>query len=229
MIDLYYWPTPNGWKIPIALEEMGLEYNVIPVDINAGDQFTDWFKAVSPNSKMPAIVDSDGPDGKPISIFESGAILQYLARKSGKFYGRSERDRIEIDQWLFWQVGGLGPMAGQAHHFLVYAPKFEPPQDIPYAKDRYRTEVARLYGVLDKQLEGKDYMCGDFSIADIATWGWASLWKRQEQTMDDKPHMKAWLDRMKARPAVQAGRGLTAEKRVEPSEKDVQASAMFKT
>ena len=228
MIDLYYWPTPNGWKIPIALEEMGLEYNVIPVDINAGDQFTDWFKAVSPNSKMPAIVDPNGPDGKPISIFESGAILQYLARKTGKFYGTSERDRIEIDQWLFWQVGGLGPMAGQAHHFLVYAPKFDPPQDLPYAKDRYRKEVGRLYGVLDKQLEGKDYMCGDFSIADIATWGWASLWKRQEQTMDDKPHMKAWLDRMKARPGVQAGRGLTAEKRVEPNDKDVQASAMFK-
>jgi GST-like protein len=228
MIDLYYWPTPNGWKIPIALEEMGLDYNVIPVDINAGDQFTDWFKAVSPNSKMPAIVDPDGPDGKPISIFESGAILQYLARKTGKFYGTSERDRIEIDQWLFWQVGGLGPMAGQAHHFLVYAPKFEPPQDLPYAKDRYRKEVGRLYAVLDKQLEGKDYICGDFSIADIATWGWASLWKRQEQSMDDKPHMKAWLDRMKARPGVQAGRGLVAEKRVEPDDKEVQASAMFK-
>lgn len=228
MIDLYYWPTPNGWKIPIALEEMGLEYNVIPVDINAGDQHTDWFLKVSPNGKMPAIVDPDGPDGKPISIFESGAILQYLARKTGKFYGISERDRIEIDQWLFWQVGGLGPMAGQAHHFLIYAPKFEPPQDIPYAKERYSKEVGRIYGVLDKQLEGKDYICGEFSIADIATWGWASLWKRQEQSMDDKPNMKAWLDRMKAREGVQAGRGLTAEKRVEPSDKDVQASAMFK-
>jgi len=227
MIDLYYWPTPNGWKIPIALEEMGLEYNVIPVDINAGDQFTDWYKAVSPNSKMPAIVDPDGPDGKPIPIFESGAILQYLARKTGKFYGRSERERIEIDQWLFWQVGGLGPMAGQAHHFLVYAPKFDPPQDLPYAKDRYRKEVARLYRVLDKQLEGKDYICGDFSIADIATWGWASLWKRQEQSLDDKPNMKAWLARMKARPAVQAGRGLAAEKRVEANPEGVQSSAMF--
>ncbi len=227
MIDLYYWPTPNGWKIPIALEEMGLEYNVIPVDINAGDQFTDWFLKVSPNSKMPAIVDPDGPDGQPISIFESGAILQYLARKTGKFYGSSERERIEIDQWLFWQVGGLGPMAGQAHHFLVYAPKFEPPQDLPYAKDRYRTEVARLYKVLDTQLEGKDYICGEYSIADIATWGWASLWKRQEQNLDDKPNMKAWLARMKARPAVQAGRGLSAEKRGEAKPEDVQASAMF--
>ncbi len=227
MIDLYYWPTPNGWKIPIALEEMGLAYNVIPVDINAGDQFTDWFLKVSPNGKMPAIIDPDGPDGQPISIFESGAILQYLARKTGKFYGTSERERIEIDQWLFWQVGGLGPMAGQAHHFLVYAPKFDPPQDIPYAKDRYRTEVGRIYKVLDTQLEGKDYICGDYSIADIATWGWASLWKRQEQSLDDKPNMKAWLARMKARPAVQAGRGLAAEKRVEANTKDVQSSAMF--
>jgi len=227
MIDLYYWPTPNGWKIPIALEEMGLAYNVIPVDINAGDQFTDWFKAISPNSKMPAIMDPDGPDGKPVSIFESGAILQYLARKTGKLYGASERERIEIDQWLFWQVGGLGPMAGQAHHFLVYAPKFDPPQDLPYAKDRYRTEVARLYKVLDEQLAGKNYMCGDFSIADIATWGWASLWKRQEQSIDDKPHMKAWLDRMKARPGVQAGRSLAGEKREEATKENVEKSAMF--
>ena len=227
MIDLYFWPTPNGWKIPIALEEMGLEYNVIPVNINAGDQFTDWFKAVSPNGKIPAIVDSDGPDGAPISIFESGAILQYLARKTGKFYGASERDRIEIDQWLFWQVGGLGPMAGQAHHFLVYAPKFEPPQNLPYAKDRYRTEVARLYNVLDEQLVGKDYICGDYSIADIATWGWASLWARQEQNMEDKPNLAAWLERMKARPAVQAGRALDAERRGEASRADVQNSAMF--
>jgi GST-like protein len=228
MIDLYYWPTPNGWKIPIALEEMGLEYNVIPVDIGAGDQFTDWFLKVSPNGKIPAIVDSDGPDGQPSSIFESGAILQYLARKTGKFYGSNAREQIEIDQWLFWQVGGLGPMAGQAHHFLVYAPKFEPPQDIPYAKDRYRTETARLYKVLDTQLAGKDYICGAFSIADIATWGWASLWARQEQSMDDKPNLKAWLDRMKARPGVQAGRGLAAEKRTEPTSADVQKSAMFK-
>ena len=228
MIDLYYWPTPNGWKIPIALEEMGLEYNVVPVNIMEGDQFTDWFLKISPNGKMPAIVDSDGPDGAPISIFESGAILQYLARKTGKFYGTSSREQIEIDQWLFWQVGGLGPMAGQAHHFLVYAPKFEPPQDLPYAKDRYRTEVARLYKVLDKQLEGKDYICGDFSIADIATWGWASLWDRQEQTMDDKPNLKAWLDRMAARAGVQAGKALAAEKRGEPTKASVQSAAMFK-
>ena len=227
-IDLYYWPTPNGWKIPIALEEMGLEYNLIPVDIGKGDQFTDWFLKVSPNGKMPAIVDHNGPDGEPISIFESGAILQYLARKTGKFYGSSERERVEIDQWLFWQVGGVGPMAGQAHHFLVYAPKFEPPQDIPYAKDRYRTEVARLYKVLDTQLAGKDYVVGDYSIADIALWGWVSLWERQEQTMDDKPNVKAWLDRMKARPAVQAGRAVNSEDRGNSTKAEVQKSAMFK-
>lgn len=228
MIDLYYWPTPNGWKIPIALEEMGLEYNVIPVNIGKGDQFTEWFLKVSPNGKMPAIVDSDGPDGTPISIFESGAILQYLARKTGQFYGATERERIEIDQWVFWQVGGVGPMAGQAHHFLVYAPKMEPPQDLPYAKDRYRTEVARLYKVLDTQLEGKDYMVGDYSIADIATWGWVSLWERQEQDIDALPNVKAWLARMQNRPAVLAGRGIAAEQRVEPTKVDVQSSAMFK-
>ncbi len=226
-IELYFWPTPNGWKIPIALEEMGLAYNVNPIDINKGDQFTEAYTQISPNGKIPAIVDPDGPDGEPIAIFESGAILQYLARKTGKFYGSSERDRIEIDQWLFWQVGGVGPMAGQAHHFLVYAPKFEPPQDLPYAKNRYRTEVARLYKVLDIQLAGKDYMCGAYSIADIATWGWVSLWRRQEQDIDALPNVKAWLERMKARPGVQAGRGLIAEKRGEANQKEVQASAMF--
>ena len=227
-IDLYFAPTPNGWKIPIALEEMGLAYNVIPVDIGKGDQFTDWFKAVSPNGKIPAIVDPDGPDGKPIPIFESGAILQYLARKTGKFYGTSERERIEIDQWLFWQIGGVGPMAGQAHHFLVYAPKMEPPHDLPYAKDRYRTEVARLYKVLDTRLEGRDYIVGDYSIADMATWGWVSLWERQEQDMDAMPNVKAWLARIAARPAVQAGRNLQAENRPADTKENVQGSAMFK-
>lgn len=227
-IDLYYWPTPNGWKIPIALEEMGLEYNVVPVNIGKGDQFTDWFLKVSPNGKMPAIVDHDGPDGEPISIFESGAILQYLARKTGKFYGSSEREQIEIDQWLFWQVGGVGPMAGQAHHFIVYAPKFDPPQDIAYAKDRYRAEVGRLYKVLDTQLEDKDYVVGAFSIADISLYGWVSLWDRQEQDLGDKPNLKAWLERMKARPAVQAGRAVNAEDRGNATKDDVQKSAMFK-
>ncbi len=227
-IELYFWPTPNGWKIPIALEEMGLEYNVNPIDINKGDQHSEAYTKISPNGKIPAIIDPEGPDGEPITIFESGAILQYLARKTGKFYGNTERERIEIDQWLFWQVGGVGPMAGQAHHFLVYAPKFDPPQDIPYAKDRYRSEVARLYKVLDTLLAGKDYMVGDFSIADIATWGWVSLWKRQEQDIEALPNVKAWLARMQARPGVQAGRALNAQSRGEASQKDVRASAMFK-
>ena len=213
-IDLYYWPTPNGWKVSIALEEMGLPYDTHLVDIGAGDQFKPEFLAISPNNRMPAITDPDGPDGKPISLFESGAILQYLARKTGQFTGRTERERIAVDQWLMWQMGGLGPMAGQAHHFLKYAPRMDPPQDLPYAKDRYRAEVARLYGVLDRQLAQNDWVAGDFlSIADFSIWGWASLWEGQQQTLDDKPHMGDWLDRMAARPGVQAGRALFAEKR----------------
>ena len=213
-IQLYYWPTPNGWKVSIALEEMGLAYDTHLIDIGAGDQFKPEFLAISPNNRMPAITDPEGPDGAPISIFESGAILQYLARKTGQFTGRTERERIAVDQWLMWQMGGLGPMAGQAHHFLKYAPRMDPPQDLPYAKDRYRAEVARLYGVLDRQLAENEWVAGDFlSIADFSIWGWASLWEGQQQTLDDKPHMAAWLDRMAARPGVQAGRALYAEKR----------------
>ncbi len=213
-IELYYWPTPNGWKISIALEEMGLPYNLHLVDIGAGDQFRPDFLKIAPNNRMPAITDPDGPDGKPVSIFESGAILQYLARKTGRFYGESERDRIAVDQWLMWQMGGLGPMAGQAHHFLKYAPALEPPQDLPYAKDRYRAEVARLYGVLDRQLAKHRYVAGDFySIADMAIWGWAALWEGQQQTLDDKANLKRWLDDVGARPAVQRGRALAADRR----------------
>ncbi|SLN22106.1 glutathione S-transferase N-terminal domain-containing protein [Pseudooctadecabacter jejudonensis] len=213
-IDLYFWPTPNGWKASIALEEFGLPYRTHLVNIGAGDQFKPEFLAISPNNRMPAIVDPNGPDGAPISVFESGAILQYLARKTGQFGGPTERDRIAVDQWLMWQMGGLGPMAGQAHHFLKYAPAMDPPNDLPYAKDRYRSEVARLYGVLDKQLEKHDYVAGDFySIADMAIWGWASLWEGQQQTLDDKPNLARWLAQVGARPAVIAGRALHAEKR----------------
>ncbi len=213
-IDLYYWPTPNGWKISIALEEMGLPYTVKLVNIGAGDQFEPDFLKIAPNNRMPAIVDPDGPDGAPISIFESGAILQYLARKTGQFTGPSERDRIATDQWLMWQMGGVGPMAGQCHHFISYAPNMDPPQDLPYAKDRYRREVGRLYGVLDRQLAGNRYVAGDFlSIADFAIWPWAILWERQEQTMEDKPHMKRWLDELAARPAFVAGKAVAAESR----------------
>jgi GST-like protein len=212
-IDLYYWPTPNGWKISIALEEMGLPYNLHLVNIGAGDQFEPDFLKIAPNNRMPAIVDPEGPDGKPISIFESGAILQYLGRKTGKFYGKNERERVEIDQWLMWQMGGVGPMAGQAHHFLRYAPSMEPPNDLPYAKDRYRNEVNRLYGVLNKRLADRDFVAGEYSIADMAIWSWASRWEGQDQDIAEFPHMKAWLDRCAARPAVQRGRALAEEMR----------------
>ncbi len=213
-IDLYYWPTPNGWKISIALEEMGLPYDLHLIDIGNGDQFAPDFLKIAPNNRMPAIVDPEGPDGAPISIFESGAILQYLARKTGQFGGGTERERIAVDQWLMWQMGGLGPMAGQAHHFLKYAPAMDPPNDLPYAKDRYRSETARLYGVLDRQLADHDYVAGsEFTIADMAIWPWASLWEGQQQTLDDKPHMARWLDRVGARDGVQKGRAVAADKR----------------
>jgi GST-like protein len=213
-IDLYYWPTPNGWKISIALEEMNLPYNLHLVNIGAGEQFDPDFLKIAPNNRMPAIIDPEGPDGDPISIFESGAILQYLARKTGQFCGPTQRDRIAVDQWLMWQMGGVGPMAGQAHHFLKYAPSMEPPNDLPYAKDRYRNEVSRLYRVLDTQLADNPFVAGDFySIADMAIWPWASLWEGQEQTLDDKPNLKRWLDEVGARPAVQTGRALAADKR----------------
>ncbi len=214
VIDLYYWPTPNGWKISIALEEMDLPYKVHLVNIGAGDQFKPDFLKIAPNNRMPAIVDPDGPDGEPISIFESGAILQYLARKTGQYCGPDERGRIAVDQWLMWQMGGLGPMAGQAHHFLKYAPAMEPPHDLPYAKDRYRNETGRLYGVLDRQLAENEYVAGDFySIADMAIWCWASLWEGQQQTLDDKPHMARWLDLVGSRDAVIKGCAVAAEQR----------------
>ena len=213
-IDFHFWPTPNGWKVAIALHEMDLPFDLRLVDIGAGDQFSEDFLKISPNGKMPVIVDPDGPDGAPIAIFESGAILQYLARKTGRFGGAAERDRIAVDQWLMWQMGGLGPMAGQAHHFLKYAPAMEPPQDLPYAKDRYRREVGRLYGVLDRQLARHRFVAGDeYTIADMAIWPWASLWEGQQQNLDDKPHMARWLDEVGARPGVQAGRALQAELR----------------
>jgi GSH-dependent disulfide-bond oxidoreductase len=208
-IELHYWPTPNGWKVTIALEEMGLPYRVKLVDIGAGEQFDPDFLKIAPNNRMPAIIDPEGPDGEPVSIFESGAILQYLARKTGQFGGPSERDRVAVDQWLMWQMGGVGPMAGQAHHFLNYAPAFDPPQDLPYAKDRYRREVGRLYGVLDRRLAENRYVAGDFlSIADFAIWPWACLWEKQAQTMDDKPNMARWLDELGARPAFVRGKAV---------------------
>ena len=222
-IELYYWPTPNGWKITIALEELALPYRVNLINIGAGEQFAPDFLKISPNNRMPAIVDPDGPDGAPIAIFESGAILQYLARKTGRLLGATERDRVAVEQWLMWQMGGLGPMAGQAHHFLKYAPALDPPQDLPYAKDRYRREVARLYGVLDRQLAKAAYVAGDFlSIADIAIWPWAILWQGQSQCLDDKPDLARWLDQLAARPAFQRGKAVAAERRSDPTDRKAQ-------
>ena len=213
-IELYYWPTPNGWKISIALEEMGLPYEVNLIDIGAGDQFKSEFLNISPNNRIPAIDDPDGPEGAPISVFESGAILQYLARKTGLYHGQNERDKVAVDQWLMWQMGGVGPMAGQAHHFLKYAPAMTPPNDLPYAKNRYRDETGRLYGILNRQLERHEFVAGDFfSIADMALWPWVSLWRGQQQILDDKPNLDRWLQAVKARPAVQAGRAVAAAQR----------------
>ncbi len=197
-IALHYWPTPNGWKVTMMLEEVGLPYDVHLVNIGIGDQFKPEFLAISPNNRMPAIVDPDGPDGQPISVFESGAILQYLGRKTGKYYPTDERARVDVDQWLFWQMGGVGPMAGQCHHFRQYAP-----EKIPYAIDRYTNEVHRLYGVLDKRLNGRDFVCGDYSIADMAIFPWARLWERQGQDIAEFPHLKAWLERIATRPTTE--------------------------
>jgi GSH-dependent disulfide-bond oxidoreductase len=204
-IDLYYWPTPNGWKISIMLEELGVPYTVHFVNIGKGDQFKPEFLEISPNNKMPAIVDPEGPDGKPIAVFESGAILQYLGRKFGRFYPSDERGRVDVDQWLFWQMGGFGPMLGQNHHFSIYAP-----EKIPYAIKRYQDESHRLYGVLNKQLEGRDYVAGDYSIADMAIVGWAKLYERQGIDGAEFPNMTAWLKRVMDRPAVAKGMDLKA-------------------
>lgn len=212
-IALHYWPTPNGKKITIALEEMGLPYEVHLVNIGKGEQIRPEFLAIAPNNRMPAIVDPEGPDGAPVSIFESGAILQYLARKTGRFYGETERERIAVEEWLFWQMGGVGPMAGQAHHFLNYAPTMDPPNVLPYAQDRYRNEVARLYGVLDRRLEGRDYVAGSYSIADMAIWPWAAGWENQQQDLSKFPNMAAWLERVGARPAVEKGAAVAQEAR----------------
>jgi len=197
MIDLYFWPTPNGFKITMMLEECGLPYNVKYVNIGRGDQFEPEFLKISPNNRMPAIVDHDGPDDAPVSVFESGAILQYLGRKTGKFYPQEERDRIEVEEWLFWQMGGLGPMAGQAHHFRQYAP-----EKIDYAYDRYTDEVNRLYGVMNIRLKDHDFLAGDYSIADMAAYPWVRPYKRQGQELADFPHLEAWYKRIHDRPAV---------------------------
>ena len=205
-IELYYWPTPNGWKISIMLEECGLPYVVHPVDISKGEQFTSHFLAISPNNRMPAIVDPAGPGGRPISVFESGAILQYLGRKTGKFYPRDERARVAVEEWLFWQVGGLGPMAGQATHFRRYAP-----EQIAYAVARYSDEVNRLYGVMNTRLATREFLAGRYSVADMACVGWVRLAERQGQDLADFPHLKRWFETIRARAAVKRAFAIRVE------------------
>ena len=199
-IELYYWPTPNGFKITIMLEECGLPYEIKPININTGEQFAPSFLQIAPNNRMPAIVDPNGPGGQPISVFESGAILQYLGRKTGKFYPVEERARVAVEEWLFWQMGGLGPMAGQAHHFRNYAP-----EKIEYGINRYTNEVNRLYGVMNKRLADDEYFAGDYSIADMAIYPWVRPYKNQGQDLVEFPHLDAWFKRVQARPAVAIG------------------------
>ena len=201
MIDVYSTATPNGHKVHVMLEECGLPYRVHHIDISAGDQFTPHFLSISPNNKIPAIVDADGPDGKPISLFESGAILVYLASKTGRFLGETDREKFVTLQWLMFQMGGVGPMLGQAHHFRMYAP-----EKIEYAVNRYTNEAKRLYGVLDRRLGESAYLAGDaYTIADIATFPWTRSWKNQGIELADYPHVQRWFDEIAARPAVMRG------------------------
>jgi len=199
MIDLYYWTTPNGHKITMFLEEAEVPYRIVPVNISTGEQFKPDFLAISPNNRMPAIVDHEpAGGGAPVSVFESGAILLYLAEKTGKFIPSDLRGRVEVLQWLFWQMGGLGPMLGQNHHFNMYAP-----EKIPYAIDRYVKETNRLYGVLNKRLADREFVAGAYSIADMASYPWIVPWKRQGQNLDDFPHLRRWFDAIRSRPATQ--------------------------
>ena len=201
MIDLHYWPTPNGWKISIALEEMGLAYRVVPVNIGRGEQFAPDFLAIAPNNRIPAIVDDDPPGGgAPVSVFESGAILLYLAAKTGRFVPADLRGRVAVHEWLMWQMGGLGPMMGQANHFANYAP-----EQLPYAIDRYQKESERLLGVMERRLADRDYLAGEYSIADMAAFPWAKAHKLLKLDLTDRPKVVGWLERINARPAVRRG------------------------
>ncbi len=209
MIEVYSWATPNGHKVHIMLEECGLPYRVHAVDIGAGEQFAPEFLAISPNNKIPAIVDPDGPDGQPVSMFESGAILLYLAGKTGQLLPESTRGKYEALQWLMFQMAHVGPMLGQAHHFRVYAP-----EKLPYAIDRYTNEARRLYGVINKRLGTSRYIAGPaYSIADIAIFPWLRSWKNQGMQLNDYPHLKGWFDEIAARPAVVRGVEVLAHQR----------------
>jgi len=216
MIDVYFWPTPNGQKVTIALEELGLPYNVIPINIGKGDQFKSEFLKISPNNKMPTIVDAEGPSGKPISIFESGAILIYLAEKTGRLMPTDARGRYRVLEWLMFQMGSVGPMLGQAHHFRRYAP-----EQIRYAIERYTNEARRIYGVVDKRVGEVPYLVGEYSIADIATYPWLKLHKLQGQNLEDFPNLKRWYEAIEARSAVQKGMAVMANgPALQPNDKE---------
>ncbi|MCA3241818.1 MAG: glutathione S-transferase N-terminal domain-containing protein [Rubrivivax sp.] len=222
MIEVYSWPTPNGHKVHIMLEECGLPYRVHPVDIGSGAQFAPEFLAISPNNKIPAITDPDGPDGEPISLFESGAILLYLAGKTGRFLPAGTAAKYEVLQWLMFQMGGVGPMLGQAHHFRIYAP-----EKIPYAVDRYTNEAKRLYGVMNKRLARSKYLGGaEYSVADMAVYPWLRSWKNQGIDWNDHPHLRGWFDEIGARPAVQRGCEVLASAR-KPLVDDKAREALF--
>ena len=211
MIDLYYAPTPNGWKITIMLEECSLPYRIIPVNLGKGDQFKPEFLKISPNNRMPAIVDDDGPQGKKVSVFESGAILLYLGEKTGKFLPSLQIDRIKVLEWLFWQVGGLGPMAGQVSHFVNYAPNF--PGDHSYSEKRYKNEYDRLLGVMNNILTEREYLAGDYSVADMASFPWVTAYKRYEVDLNKFKEVRRWFDTMKNRPAVRKGMDVGKDER----------------
>ena len=222
MIKVYSWPTPNGNKVHIMLEECGLAYEAIPVNIGAGEQFQPEFLKISPNNKVPALVDTDGPDGRPIALFESGAILLYLAAKTGRFLPKSDRQKFEVLQWLMFQMGGVGPMLGQTHHFRIYAP-----DKLPYAIDRYTNEARRLYGVMNTQLASHRYIAGaSYSVADIAIFPWLRNWANQGIEWEDYPHVKAWFDKIAKRPAVVRGVSVLAHLR-KPLQDDKAREVLF--
>lgn len=223
MIALYYWTTPNGHKITLFLEESGLPYKIMPINIGAGDQFQPDFLKISPNNRIPAIVDHNPADGQaPISVFESGAILLYLAEKAGRFMPTALRERTEVLEWLFWQVGGLGPMAGQNHHFSGYAV-----EKIPYAIDRYVRETSRLYGVLNKRLADREFIAGDYSVADMACYPWIVSHERQQQDLEQFPHLKRWYSAIEQRPATQRAYALAKEINTTPSVSDEKSRAVL--
>jgi len=221
MIDFYYWPTPNGWKVSIMLEECGLDYRLVPVNISRGDQFSPEFLTISPNNRMPAIVDHD-VDGDPVSIFESGAILIHLAEKSGQFMPADDAGRREALEWLFWQVGNLGPMAGQLSHFVNYAQG-----EHNYSEQRYANEYNRCIGVLERRLEGREYILGEYSIADMISWPWVLIAKPLGQSLDDFPNVSRWRGAIKERPAVQRGVDLGKELRRSAPPSDEERKVMF--